>query len=269
MTAIRERIAAHPVAAYLLMAFAVTYVLTFAASISLVFALLALFGPAFAAIVVTRAEGSWPRLRARITGWRRPAIWYVLALGIPFAVAGVARVILAVTGGAPAGFGTIRAIEAVIFVLVIGEEIGWRGFLQPRLRTRMGLGAAGLATGVAWTLWHLPIYLAPGQGLLAFAQFAWWVLPMAVVIGAVTEGARWSVIVATLMHGAANIATPILLPGVDRSWWLVVTGALYAVVAVALVAASRRRGTAGVQPEEPVGAKGTIAAPAIATAVMS
>jgi hypothetical protein len=46
------------------------------------------------------------------------------------------------------------------------------------------------------------------------------------------------VIVATVMHGAANIATPILLPGVDREVVLLVTGAIYALVAVALVVRS-------------------------------
>lgn len=241
MTAIRTAIAAHPVAAYILIAFAFTYAFTLASGVSLVFALIALFGPAVAAIVVTRADGTWPELRARITGWRRHLGWYALALAVPFAVAGVARIVYTLTGTAIDGLGTITAIEAVIFVLVIGEEIGWRGFLQPRLRERWGLAKAGLLTGVVWVLWHLPLYLAPEQGIAAFALFAWWVLPLSVAMGAVAEGARFSVIVATVMHGAANIATPILLPGVDRTSWLLVTGALYAVAAVVLVVAARRR----------------------------
>ena len=149
MRAVRDLIADHPIASYVVIAFAVTYVLTFAVSVSVAFGLVALFGPAFAAIVVSKAEGSWPRLRARITGWRRPVHVYALALLIPFGVAAVARLILVATGQAPEGFGTISAIEAVIFILVIGEEIGWRGFLQPRLRTRYGLAAAGLERVIA------------------------------------------------------------------------------------------------------------------------
>jgi membrane protease YdiL (CAAX protease family) len=242
MTAIRSTIARHPITSYVVIAFALTYVLTVAVSISLVFGLFALFGPAVAAVVVTRADGTWPELRARITGWRRHVGWYALAIGIPFAVAAVARVIAIVTGTPVDGLGTISAVEALIVVLVVGEEIGWRGFLQPRLRGRMGLAAAGLATGVVWVLWHLPLYLAPDQGLDAFLRFTWWVLPLSVAMGVVAEGARFSVIVATVMHGAANIATPILLPGIDRAWWLVVTGAIYAVAAIGLVVAARVRG---------------------------
>jgi hypothetical protein len=82
--------------------------------------------------------------------------------------------------------------------------------------------------------------VAGGPGLAAFAVFAWWVIPLAVVMGAVAERSRSSVIVATALHGAANIATPILLPGVDRSWTLVVTGAIYAVIAVAIAARASR-----------------------------
>jgi len=243
MTALRGAIARHPITSYVVIAFCLTYVLTFATSVSLAFGLLALFGPAVAAIVVTRADGTWPELRARITGWRRHIGWYALAVAIPFGVAAAARGIAVFTGTPVDGIGTVSAIEMVIFVLVIGEEIGWRGFLQPRLRGRLGLATAGLATGAVWVLWHLPIYLAPDQGLEAFLRFTWWVLPLSVVMGVVGEGARFSVIVATIMHGAANIATPILLPGVDRAWWLIVTGALYAVVAVGLESISRMRGT--------------------------
>jgi hypothetical protein len=73
---------------------------------------------------------------------------------------------------------------------------------------------------------------------------------MAVVIGAVAEGAGYSVIVATVMHGAANIATPILLPGVDRTWTLVVTGAIYLVLAVGIAVRARRTAMAMSRPPD-------------------
>jgi membrane protease YdiL (CAAX protease family) len=236
MTTVRAAIARWPIPAYILLAFAFSWVFTFLVSVSILFGLIALFGPAVAAIIVTRADGTFGELRQRTVAWRQPLIWYVAAVGIPFGVAAIARAAHSLSGGAALGFGTISAIEIVIFVLVIGEEIGWRGFLQPRLRHRFSIVSAGAITGVIWTLWHLPIYLQPSTGLLAFAVFAWWVIPLAIVMGFVAERTRFSIIVATVMHGSANIATPILLPEVDTTWTRIVTGAIYLAVATAFVA---------------------------------
>ena len=249
MTAIRTAITRWPILSYVVISFVFSWAFTALVSVSIAFGLIALFGPAVAAIVVTRAEGSFGELRERITDWRQPVPWYLAAFGIPFVVAACGRLVYVLTGGPSIGFGSVSAIELVIFVLVIGEEIGWRGFLQPRFRARMRLLFAGLATGAVWTLWHLPIYLEPTLGLSSFLVFAWWVLPLAVVMGFVAERTRYSVIVATVLHGAANIATPILLPNVDLTWTRLVTGAVYMLVAATLVIwdASQRRAGASVQ----------------------
>jgi uncharacterized protein len=239
MRALRSTIATHPIPAYIAIAFAFSWTFTALVSVSVAFGLIALFGPALGAAVVSWADGTLGEMRARTTDWRQPIGTYALAFGIPFAVAAAGAVVFAVAGTGWTGFGSISAIEGVRFVLVFGEEIGWRGFLQPRLRARMGLLESGLLVGAVWTLWHLPMYI--GGGLVAFVAFAWWVVPLAVVMGFVVERARYSVIVATVMHGAANIATPILLPGVDRTAWLIVTGTVYALVAAGFVIRGRRR----------------------------
>ena len=103
----------------------------------------------------------------------------------------------------------------------------------------MGLAVAGLTTGIVWAFWHLA-FVRPG-GSPFFLQFASWVVPLAIAMGVVVEGARFSVIVAVVMHGSANIAIPIVLPGVDRETWLVVSGAVWWIAAAALVVVARTR----------------------------
>ena len=44
-------------------------------------------------------------------------------------------------------------------VPVLGEELGWRGFLFPRLRELIGPGWAVLAQGIIWAGWHAPVIL--------------------------------------------------------------------------------------------------------------
>jgi membrane protease YdiL (CAAX protease family) len=42
---------------------------------------------------------------------------------------------------------------------VLGEEIGWRGFLVPELARQKGFAAAAILSGLIWALWHYPIFL--------------------------------------------------------------------------------------------------------------
>src|SRR5262249_460696 len=51
------------------------------------------------------------------------------------------------------------AFVITIFVWAIGEEIGWRGFLQPRLTELLGLRRALILTGVVWVAWHYIFFI--------------------------------------------------------------------------------------------------------------
>jgi membrane protease YdiL (CAAX protease family) len=44
----------------------------------------------------------------------------------------------------------------------LGEEIGWRGFLAPRLIAARGFVVGTLITGFLWALWHTPIIVGSG-----------------------------------------------------------------------------------------------------------
>jgi len=66
-------------------------------------------------------------------------------------------------------------IQFLIFVgiftvwFALGEEIGMRGYLQPRLLS-LGRNRALFLVGLVWATWHMPlIFLAPG-GCLPHGQ---------------------------------------------------------------------------------------------------
>jgi len=52
----------------------------------------------------------------------------------------------------------------------LGEELGWRGFLTPRLHARLGFSRSTLVTGMIWAAWHYPLLLFAGYN----SGTPWW-----------------------------------------------------------------------------------------------
>ncbi len=62
----------------------------------------------------------------------------------------------------------IQLVEALTYAPLIntfaalGEEVGWRGFLYPRLKARFGSVKGRLLGGVIWGVWHWPVMILAG-----------------------------------------------------------------------------------------------------------
>jgi len=87
------------------------------------------------------------------------------------------------------------------------EELGWTGFLTPRLQARWGVARAGLIIGAAWALWHVvPWFRGQGHSVVWLSgQIAMTVL-MRLIMGVVYVRAGQSLALATLIHAAMNLA---------------------------------------------------------------
>lgn len=66
----------------------------------------------------------------------------------------------------PDAFAAFFGIPTTMVFIVIGtlawtlgEELGWRGFLVPRLYERWGYAGTSLAVGLLWAVWHYPVLL--------------------------------------------------------------------------------------------------------------
>ncbi|MFJ8208935.1 CPBP family intramembrane glutamic endopeptidase [Streptomyces sp. NPDC096033] len=66
-----------------------------------------------------------------------------------------------------------------------GEEVGWRCFLQPLLRGRLGTIAASVTVGLLWGAWHVQVF---AQAPLYAAGFLVATVAMSVVLGIALDG---------------------------------------------------------------------------------
>jgi membrane protease YdiL (CAAX protease family) len=203
----------------------------------------ALFGPAFAALVVAAVTDGRPGLRdllGRLVRWRVGARWYAVALGLPMVLALSAAGLNLILGAQTSlNFGGLSFLNFVVFVLIVGEELGWRGYALPRLLAKRSALAASLILGALWGAWHLPTFFVPGtpQHGLPFSVFVLLTMAYSVVIGWVYVQARGSVLIASLLHGAINFSQGFFLGGVHpaKEYWLLAAVYSSAALAVALV----------------------------------
>lgn len=131
-----------------------------------------LLAPLLAAVVVvgfTTGRSGLGDLARRMTDWRlSPTSWLVVAS--PVVVLSLALIAMSLGGkdlpswtdfagfnGLPA-YGVLATALLVFVLNGLGEETGWRGFLQDRLQHRFSPLAATLIVAVIWAFWHAPFF---------------------------------------------------------------------------------------------------------------
>lgn len=138
--------------------------------------------PALAAIVTLKSNGfqlgelgwKWPETRYALQSWYIPILYAAIAyvfvwlsgfgafpnrdfmeqlvrrMGLPVSPV-IATALYVAFGGS---FGLVRGLSSAL-----GEEIGWRGFLVPRLFPKIGFTGTALLSGAIWACWHYPLLI--------------------------------------------------------------------------------------------------------------
>lgn len=197
--------------------------------------LLGLFAPAISAIVViwwAQGKASVQGLFRRYTIWRFSIVWYLLAIllmPIIYFIAFVITIFLAHTSLTHLFFSNspLFLVVAYIYLMVInsGEEIGWRGFALPALQTLLHKPViAGLALGIIWALWHLPLYLNPEVATMPYPLFIMLTVGLSVIYTHLFNGSEGSLLPVVMLHAATDLLPRILqLTQVGPQFWVVST----------------------------------------------
>jgi hypothetical protein len=131
------------------------------------------FGPTLAGLILIACLRGRPGLRQlgqRLLRWRVGGGWYLFAF-LSTALASLVAIYIAMALGMPRPrfndprqlYLVVPAFLYVLFTSVLGEEIGWRGFALPHLQQARGPLVASFCLGVAWGIWHLPLFWTPGN----------------------------------------------------------------------------------------------------------
>ena len=94
----------------------------------------------------------------------------------------------------------------VAFAIINAEEIGWRGYVLPRLQTKYSALVSSVIIGVIWWLWHLPYFLAPGWSTSTFGWFVFSTIPNSILFTWLYNNTRGSLLLVTLFHSSVNTA---------------------------------------------------------------
>lgn len=225
----------HLLASYLVLAYCVSWLLWLPLVVSgggeptgLGFGLLLLgsLAPSSVAVALVAAvfgRAGVRRLLSRLLIWRVGAGWWVAVALLPGLVLVAVGLSVLLGGDPPEVTATVPGALALLLFSIFpgsagGEEIGWRGLALPKLQGSRRALPASLYLGVAWGVWHLPLYLI-GTDIRPISLFVPWVVltvACSIVFTWIYNGTGGSLLVVILFHAASNVSLTIFLEPLDR-----------------------------------------------------
>lgn len=180
------------------------------------------YGPTVIAIVLTTVIGGKEGLKQLLSKfliWRAGTGWYlVVLLLLPLAQFGGVIIYELLNPGSIGSFAPQNLsawLVAPLLAIPLGplaEELGWSGYLIPRMQGRTDALNSSIIVGLIWGLWHLPLFWGPfgtwvvgdpvrlwsAGAYILFTTFA------RIIYTWVYNNTRGSVLVAVLLHAVSN-----------------------------------------------------------------
>lgn len=223
--------------------------------------------PSLVAMLLAWRAGGWrevKRLASRVTEWRVPIHWYLYAMLTPVLIR-LLGIALHAAGGGAVRLPSINPAPVLLaftvgLIVPLMEEYGWRGYLQPRLRRRQSAVSVGLAVGVAWWGWHIPLFWVEGTSLhewgltlgvpLGLVSYAVSVIALSMLFTLMYEYTRGTLTLAFVLHTSVNVSAGVFSSAYRNVgeppplWGTVFATAAAGILAAWMLRRSSRRGQA-------------------------
>lgn len=169
---------------------------------------------------LTLGKEAMVKLFKRFFLWRVAWKWWLVALLLAPALRFAAGLATQWLTGVHADYShpmirDVVPLDAPLLALVVpwilfeiitnGEEMGWRGYILPRLQARYSALISSLIVGLLWSVWHLPKFY--GTGLNADQSFFWYTsfcLAASVLYTWLYNNSRGSLLLVVLFHATQN-----------------------------------------------------------------
>jgi len=130
-----------------------------------------------------------------------------------------------------------------IIILIIagplGEEIGWRGFLQSKIKEKYLSVITGLIVGLIWAIWHLPIFLIKEMPhrKLPLDQFIITLILISIIISFFQIRAKSGIWPALIIHTFVNLTMEVtpLYNEKEHTLWIIANCVLFLTVIILIV----------------------------------
>jgi len=204
-------------------------------SMSILWIVILMWTPGIIGLLFRFATKDWADFPVKLGGFK----WWIfipilsfMITGIPFLVSWI----FGVNGFVVPNFSDSRWFEiggvwlaigimipsriAVQSLFALGEELGWQGYLVPKL-IQNGAKKPFLTQAIIWSLWHTPLILFGGYAssksdFLILSLISYWLMisSFGIMIGRITQKTK-SVWLAAIFHGSHNFFI--------QQWWLMWT----------------------------------------------
>ena len=131
-----------------------------------------------------------------------------------------------------AGSGVLMFLRNFFFTAVL-EELGWRGFLLPRLQQKLSSLVASLLLWLPWALWHAPLDFTGGVGRtwINYVQVrVIFFIPITIILTWLYNRSGRNILSAAVFHAGMN-TFPFFLPYAPPVLALIFIWAGYTVIA--------------------------------------
>ena len=182
------------------------------APLAYLFVVPAMFGPAVAALITLHKKAPLRDYIKHCFTFEQKFSHYAI-----FAVFFVWRFLLLMTVGDRVEGSTLYLPLLVLPICLFTggfEELGWRGFLQPQMESKLHAVPAAFIFTAYWTIWHVPLFFLPIDPRAPFEIFFMlgFFMTSAFTIAAIYKLTN-SVLLCVLFHTWGNALTSTFMPG--------------------------------------------------------